>query len=114
MYQQIDHWSSHGLVYNLGDITKDNVLLSYHSEGKGVRQATHRKDSALGAALMHLKTDEIQLVMQQFRPSGASLVSGLTQLKAAFERKPVEGATAYSEETCVEFHQLLITVLVGY
>ena len=63
---------------------------------------------------MHLMTDEIQLVMRQFQPAGDSPVSGLTQLKAAFEGKLVEGATMYSEETCVKFHQLLIAVLVGY
>jgi hypothetical protein len=116
MQRRIDHWSSDRFIASLA-YAGQQVQILYNRFGKRVKQLTHRKDTALGYLLKSMSEDHIQVVMQEYPSAGPHEVLQLSKLKASFEKvlgpEPA-GATAYNEETCVEFHQLLVAVLFGY
>ena len=121
MIRRINHWSSRGFICTLGSIGDPFVLESYMTfEATIKKQLSKRKDSALGKTLRDMQGDEVSRVMQWYPrriEDDAKKDIQLTNLQASFKAmldSKLEAANVYNQDTCVEFHHLLIAVLIGY
>ncbi|KIM73336.1 hypothetical protein PILCRDRAFT_93097 [Piloderma croceum F 1598] len=122
MHRRIIHQSSQGFILNLGQITEEDVKDRFAFFQSIAATLPKRNDSALGILLVGMARDD-QIEPLIMTPCGCPELSlRLTHILAAFGE--IVGPSAkesnrlardvYNEDTCWEFHQLLLTTLLSY
>lgn len=125
MCRRIAHPSSQGFIYALGRVSADNLRDRYRflSESKTARLHS-RNDSALGRLLVGM-ADEGQIESIIMQPCGhPELSSDLTHIIAIFREMQLQSSAdvpndgliqnVYNEDTCWEFHLLLLATILAY
>jgi hypothetical protein len=131
MGRRIHSWASQGFIYQLAEVTptalRDHVQ-NYQSEKEAESSGKPRvpdefqrkRNITLYSLLKSLKPSDIKAILNQIRytlPVSKQQASGnIDKLMAALEAM-AEGTSetpVYNEDTCVEFHHLLIALLLGY
>jgi hypothetical protein len=124
MYRRITHWVSMGYIYLLAGITPEEL----RGKCRGLKPRAfkqpegrhdpvpHPKNEALYLSLRALSESAVGAILAHFHPLPPVQVCGdinnlVIQLQLASEQKI---PSAYNEKSCVEFHHLLVAVLLGY
>ena len=122
MCQWIVHQSSQGFISNLGQITKEDIKDKFAFFKSSAATLPKQNDSALGLLLISMAEDD-QIEPFIMMPCGCpKLFSGLTNILAVFREILSPSAKesdrlardVYNEDTCWEFHQLLLATLLSY
>jgi hypothetical protein len=118
MYSRISFWPAVGIVCNLLLVTEEAILALYVDQSpKDVQNRYHsRDDSRLS---LHLTWSKDQLgTIHTRHPLHSSDASGqqisFENLLHAAKSSPTSQLYLYNRDTCTEFHDLLISLLVGY
>jgi len=113
MRRQIIHWSSSGYITILKEISDVKVADAFDRIGC-VRTASqkHRRNLPLGTFLL-ASEEYLQIIMEEYPHSGEP--SSASKLLAAFKAVAQNNwVNPYNKETCVAFHQLLVSTLLNY
>ena len=123
-HRHIFHWSSLSFIQHLTRLkVKDQIQAAFAKHSQLIT-SSRQHDVLLGSLLVGMRDEgQVQtLIMDQCRYP--KFHSELPNLLAAFEKVVVKkeaqtlevkkGLGVYSEATCFEFHQLLITALSAY
>jgi hypothetical protein len=124
MHRRITHPSSQGFVYTLSRVSEDNLRDRYCFLSElSMAQFPSRNDSVLGRLLVGM-ADEGQIESIIMKPCGRpELSSDLTHIITIFREMQQPSAdipkdelarNMYNEDTCWEFHQLLLTTILAY
>jgi len=128
MHQRIIHWSSQNFIWQLSQVTEEDlrkVFSSYVTPPQSTA-APNRSNFALGSMLIGMERDG-QIESFIMEPCGHPELRSekLTKLVGAFREVISESGKidlppqkdwlgVYNETTCFEFHQLLIATLLAY
>jgi len=125
MRRRINHWASQGFIWTLGQVDDTLLQQSYKRFASTLNEIPQRKDTALGRTLQILGDDHISEIMSnhpiEYTSEGGVKIkdTSIPKLQDAFKKalSPLtssEPVVIYSQDTCVEFHHLLLSVLHGY
>ena len=116
MYRRITHWSTLGFLRNLGGLEERRLRDIFRKHSHNLPRST-RRDTALCNELRNIEAEGmLSTVMSSHpvkpTPEPRRLMATLLEVQSSPNQ--VEGLGAYTEETCFEFHQLLIAAIFGF
>ena len=110
--RQISSWASIGFIFHLFSIDDEDILETYRSRAP-LPSHTNRSDRLLVLMLKAISRDEVRHIAQHYPSSGGPIT--LDNLEREWHKQDGETEhTIYKEDTCVEFHKLLVAVLMSY
>lgn len=121
MRQRARHWTSLGYLYILYDMTPSTLIAAYdywqrQPDHKAFNVPRYDKpDRILVDVFIHMTPEQVDGIMKAYPESVPP--GGLPKLREACQRVIDDGkthATAYTRDTVIDFHRLLISVILGY
>ena len=115
MYRRINNWASDGFIFFLCRVKNESIQNVFVQENL---LPSKRRDNALGEMLQ--EPTLLKRASKEYRaPENSQPGPPPTFGRLACKFKLAEGegdriCTIYSEDICVEFHQLLVATLLGY
>ena len=123
MVRRITHWSTRGFITILGRMNEASLRFAYKQFCDVIPESpskSYRKDTILARMIKELPDTAIESIMQNYPcPAEDSRIPRLTKLRNLCKKLDslppnVKLTDLYNEETCVEFHQFFIAVVIGY
>jgi len=134
MWQHVDSWSSKGFIYCLANIPEDTIRYAFSRYQESPQQDLKRTDYGFATTFMQTVKHGLVKEILKARPSPGGkldhLTAALTKVvkieegkekgkgkgKGKGEQKlePEEPIILYDTQTCTEFHNFLVAILIAY
>jgi hypothetical protein len=113
MRRRMHNWISQSCIYHLGSLSEDALRNGYRVwvKGEGVATLRGRRDFSL---LQALEMDAYPLKSAQTSTGADQFPNLLTSLKRVMNVSQVLMTQTYNEDSCVEFHSLLMASLLEF
>jgi hypothetical protein len=112
----MDHWISMGYIYQIAFIPPVSIIQGAEATSNA-DDGKPRSDENLYILLDQIAPGVIKDIMNQFRPPSGQQLGSIEGLMAALELRDKSGdwsSSAYNKDVCLEFHHLLVALLLGY
>jgi hypothetical protein len=134
MWMRVNSWSSKGFIYCLANIPEDTIRYAFSHYQESPQQDPKRTDYGFATTFMQMVKHGLIKEILKARPSSGGKLDHLTaalakvvkieekkgkgkgkgEQKGEKKLEPEEPIILYDAQTCTEFHNFLVAILIAY